>query len=106
MAAVTHGGLIRSGLDTLESEPHLQPRFYTCFVAEPWRGKSAAITEIRNFMSAVSNRYSRCSSIDSGPALVDEFADQAEKMNSAACDDKVARVLIDCDELKDLFEKS
>ena len=43
MSLVTHWGLIRSGLDVLDGEAHYQPRFFTCFVADPNRGKSAAI---------------------------------------------------------------
>lgn len=105
MAAVTHFGLLRSGLDTLESDPNLQPRFYTCFIAEPGRGKSAAITEVRQIFSNLSIRYSCMSSVDSGPALVDEFSERQEKM-ILTDGDRAGRVLIDCDEMKDLFEKS
>jgi hypothetical protein len=105
MAAVTHWGLIRSGLDVLENEPHLQPRFYTCFIKEPGWGKSAALNEVRTIMQILSVRYSAMSSIDSGPALVDEFSDRADKMKMAG-DDKSARVLLDPDEMRDLFEKA
>jgi hypothetical protein len=106
MAAVTHFGLIRSGLDTLESDPNLQPRFYTCFVAEPGRGKTAAINEVRNIFSQLSIRYSCMSSVDSGPALVDEFSERQTKMALIPDGDRTARVLLDCDEMRDLFEKS
>jgi Bifunctional DNA primase/polymerase, N-terminal/Protein of unknown function (DUF3987) len=105
MSAVTHWGLIRSGLDVLENEPHLQPRFYTCFIKEPGWGKSAALNEVRTIMQILSVRYSAMSSVDSGPGLVDEFSDRADKMKLAE-DDKSARVLLDPDEMRDLFEKA
>ena len=106
MAAITFWGLIRSGLDTLANEPNLQPRFYACFVSDPWRGKSAAINEVSKIMSGLSTRFSHPPSVDSGPALVDEFAEQSDKMKASLCDDRAARVLIVADEIKDLFEKA
>ncbi len=104
-SAMTFWGLIRSGLDTLESEPYLQPRFYTALVADPGRGKSAAIKEVRSIFARISSRFSRCSSVDSGPALVDEFHEQSEQMKKALFGDRAA-ILLDPDELSDLFEKS
>jgi hypothetical protein len=104
MAAVTHFGLIRSGLDKLEGEPHLQPRFYTCFIKEPGWGKTAALNEVRNCMKII-GRHCVTSSVDSGPALVDEFTDCAAKIPPMS-EDKSARLLLDPDEMRDLFEKS
>jgi hypothetical protein len=104
MAAITHWGLLRSGLDTLESE-HLQPRFYCCFIKEPGWGKTAAINEVRKFMQMITSRYSVMSSIDSGPALVDEFKEVAGNMLMTD-GTTAARVLLDVDEMRDLFEKS
>jgi Protein of unknown function (DUF3987) len=106
MALATHFGLCRSGLDTLESEPHLQPRQNTLFIKEAGSGKSASCSESRRIMhGGVSTRYALSSSVDSGPALVDEFAAQSEKMMNGLVDDKAARVLIDCDEFSGLVEK-
>ena len=109
MAAITHWGLIRSGVDTLEGEPTLQPRFYTCFIKEPGYGKTAAINEIRLCMKVCAN-YSSPSSVDSGPALVDEFsevrAQSLTKNIGMGISSYPARVLLDPDEMTDLFEKS
>ena len=105
MAAVTHWGLMRSGLDTLENESHLQPRFYTCFIKEAGWGKSAAISEIRKFMQIVSDGYCVTSSVDSGPALVDEFSEVTAKL-PPMMENKSARLLLDPDEMRDLFEKA
>jgi hypothetical protein len=44
------------------------------------------------------------SSVDSGPSLVDEFKDQSSK--ASLLGDSCSRVLLDVDEMKDLFEKS
>ena len=104
MAGVTFWGLIRSGYETFANEPHIQPRFYTCFIADPWRGKSAAINEVRNAMAQVSANFSAVSSIDSGPALIDAFEEQTEK--TMVANSTGSRLLLDPDELKDLFEKS
>lgn len=108
MAAVTHFGVLRSGLDKLEDYPTLQPRFYTCFVAEPGRGKTAAINEVRIAFGSLTSQYSCVSSIDSGPALVDEFSERHEAMLKSLNppEGMASRVLLDPDEMKDLFEKS
>ena len=98
-AAITHWGLVRSGKDTLEGESSLQPRFYTCLIKEPGWGKTAAMNEVRKYMK-VCGKYSMMSSVDSGPALVDEFEDQTKGASLPA------RVLLDTDEMTDLFEKS
>jgi hypothetical protein len=110
MAAITHWGLIRSGVDTLEGEPTLQPRFYTCFIKEPQYGKTAAMNEIRLCMKVCAN-YSSMSSVDSGPALVDEFSDVRSQslmknIGIGGVSSYPARVLLDPDEMTDLFEKS
>jgi Primase C terminal 1 (PriCT-1) len=114
MAAVTHWGLMRSGLDTLENEPHLQPRFYTCLIAMPGTGKTGSINEIRKVLTILNPNYVFTTSVDSGPALVDEFVDFTRTMSlrligqdsKNATQDKSSRVLLDPDEMADLFEKS
>jgi len=134
MAAITHFGLIRSGLDVLENEEHLQPRFYTCFIKEPGWGKTAAINEIRRVMQMISSDYVTDSSIDSAPSLVDEFKELVDEFKDRETlrslrdmrrqddadrdgdhlplkDDGLhlanyAKVLLDPDEMKDLFEKT
>jgi hypothetical protein len=109
MAAVTHFGLIRSGRDELEGCSSLQPRFYVCFIADAGHGKTAAINEVRTCMLPLKPRMMEVpSSIDSGPALVDQFA-ALDAMRPPLADvnaDKAARVLLDPDEMSDLFEKS
>lgn len=104
MAAITFWGLIRSKENTFADEPHIQPRSFTCFIAPPWRGKTAAINEVRDVMSRVSSNFSAMSSMDSGPALVDAFEAQKEKTMAAGCSG--SRLILDPDELKDLFEKA
>jgi putative DNA primase/helicase len=106
MAAVTHFGLIRSGIDTLEGEPHLQTRFYVCFVKDPGWGKTAALNEVRANMKPVGlNLYFVTPSVDSGPSLVDELSDCFKALPPMA-ENKAARLLIDPDEMIDLFEKA
>jgi hypothetical protein len=103
MALVTHFGLIRSGIDVLDGEKHYQPRFFTCFVADPNSGKSAAISEAHRYMEAIKPQTMMVlNSVDSGPALVDDFADLAKSHPSA----RAVQVLIEADEMTDLFEKS
>jgi hypothetical protein len=92
MAAVTRVGLAISGKVQLDGELHLQPRFYTCFIAEAGRGKTAAIKETR----IISFGYREVPSVDSAPALVDAFA---ESEDSPRC------LLLSPDEAIDLFEK-
>ena len=120
VAAITHWGLLRSDIDKLVNEPSTQTRFYVCFVKEPSFGKTAALNEVRNYMSAAVNaesEYVSLSSADSGPALVDAFveAKEARVLNSIKGDQASAtappyitfpRVLLDVDEMTDLFEKS
>lgn len=107
MAAVTHFGLIRSGLDTFEgADAHLQPRFYTCLVGDPNTGKTAAINEVRKIMAILKPlNMATVTSVDSGPALVDEFGNLQKNLPPMP-PDKTLRVLLDPDELKDIFEKS
>jgi putative DNA primase/helicase len=111
-AAFTHMGLIRSGLDTLVAEPHIQPRFYTALIAGPGRGKTAAINEVNRVMRNLTNKYQIFSSIDSGPALVDAFQDQirAGIMSATGTDNitdsVMAKILLSPDELKGVFEKA
>ncbi|MGA8023916.1 MAG: bifunctional DNA primase/polymerase [Candidatus Acidiferrales bacterium] len=92
MAVVTRVGLAISGKVQLEGELHLQPRFYTCFIAEPGRGKTAAIKETR----IINTAFREVPSVDSAPALVDAFA---ESSGSPRC------ILLSPDEAVDLFEK-
>ena len=108
-AALTHLGLIRSGLDSLELEPHLQPRFYSIFVAPPGRGKSASINEVRKLFSSLGATAYCWPSVDSSAALVDTFYDANTQAliradgNEQA--DSAARVMLDPDEITDIFEK-
>jgi hypothetical protein len=105
--AITHWGLMRSDKDMLEGDPTTQPRFYTCLIGKPQQGKSAAMNEIRKYMAMLGCQYSSMSSVDSGPALVDEFQEQLEKKTGEGLAmSNVAKVLLDTDEMSDLFEKS
>jgi hypothetical protein len=127
---IVRWGLMRSGLDHLESEGHLQSRFYTVLVSPPNRGKTACINESRTAMSSISKMVveeqgqahsirptsrmcadvENLASADSGPFLVQEFynvAKQAsEKYMNSICSDNAAKVLLDPDELSDVFEKA
>lgn len=111
-AAFAHMGLIRSGLDTLSSESHIQPRLYVALIAEPGRGKTAAINEVGKVMKSLSQSYRAFSSIDSGPSLVDTFQDQNNQamqridVGESLIASATAKVLLDPDEIKGLFEKS
>lgn len=110
-AALTHMGLIRSGLDTLAAEPHIQSRFYTCLIAKPGRGKSAAINEVGRIFKSVSGNYQAWPSVDSGPALVDCFEEQARAalMRGEGSDTlapPMAKILLAPDEMRGLFEKA
>jgi len=93
MAAVTRVGLAISGKVQLEGEPYLQPRFYTCLLGEPGRGKTAAIKETRR----IKEGYREVPSVDSAPALIDTFAES---------NDSPRYLLLSPDEAVDLFEKS
>jgi hypothetical protein len=127
---IVRWGLMRSGLDHLEFEPHLQPRFYTVLVSPPNRGKTASINESRLAMDSISkmvieghdksnNATPTCrvfadvenlASADSGPFLVQEFYDVAKDASDncmkSICSDNAAKILLDPDELSDVFEKA
>lgn len=112
VAAITHMGLIRSGLDTLTAEPHIQPRFYTALIAQPGRGKTAAINEVSKIMKGVASNYKQFSSIDSGPALVDAFNEQRKDsimktdVNQTLSESLAPKILLSPDEIKGVFEKA
>ena len=123
-------GLLRSGLDHLENEPHLQPRFYTVLVSPPNRGKTACINESRDSIRAISKKATdgigaknmttptpfvfaqveNLSSADSGQFLVQAFFDAAKdaekQYQNSACTDNRAKILLDPDELSDVFMKA
>jgi hypothetical protein len=127
---IVRWGLMRSGLDRLEHEEHLQPRFYTVLVSPPNRGKTASINESRDSMKLITqiakDQAAKANSVsptprifadvenlpsaDSGPFLVQEFFDVAkdanEKYLSSFCSDNRAKILLDPDELSDVFEKA
>jgi hypothetical protein len=127
---ITRWGLLRSGLDRLENEEHLQPRFYTVLVCPPNRGKTASINESRKAISAISKmatdavnsrnnttpvprpfaHVENLPSADSGPFLVQEFYNVAKEAlanyQGSVCSDNAAKILLDPDELSDVFEKA
>jgi hypothetical protein len=127
---IVRWGLMRSGVDRLENEPHFQPRFYTVLVSPPNRGKTASINESRNSMQSISRTVieehgeanskaqtsricadvENLTSADSGPFLVQEFYDVAkeasDKYMKSICSDNAAKILLDPDELSDVFEKA
>ncbi len=123
-ALFTHFGLLRSGIDTFGMEPHLQPRFYTVMVSLPNVGKTASINETRNAMEIINTRTKMladakprvCStpdliaSADSGQFLVENFVQVGKESKRAfemgGCADLAAKVLLDPDELSDVFEKA
>jgi len=79
------------------------------FVKEPGYGKTAAINEIRKAAELFCVHYSCMSSVDSGPALVDEFSDVLTNASLSGIGTEVkplARVLLDPDEMTDLLEKA
>jgi hypothetical protein len=114
-AALAYFGLFRSGIDVLATEPFLQTRFYMSLIGLPWRGKTAALKEIRKIMPALygGKDFARAVSVDSGPALVEQLylaqrrqiiplnpiTDGADKLTP-----RVA-MMVDPDEMSDLFEK-
>lgn len=106
MALVTRAGLMLSGRVKLEGETHLQPRFYTCMIAPPHAGKTAANNEVERLFLP-KHDYLSVTSIDSGPALVDTFQEISEKYALYdARGERAARLLLNPDELRDLFEKA
>jgi hypothetical protein len=126
---MTRWGLMRSGIDKLAYEEHIQPRPYTIFVCIPNIGKTASINESRKSVDAIVKRvameYDRLNntrptprvcgtvtnlaSVDSGQFLAKEFYEIAKQAQSAYlkddCTDTNAKLLIDADELKDVFDK-
>jgi hypothetical protein len=127
---IVRWGLLRSGLDLLENEPHLQPRFYTVLVSLPNRGKTACINESRDALRAITRKASHeigaknsitptsrvfasvenLSSADSGQFLVQAFFDAAKETDkqyqASICSDNRAKILLDPDELSDVFMKA
>jgi hypothetical protein len=102
MAAVTRVGLMLAGKVSLETEPHLQPRFYTCAIADKGRGKSAANNEVARRLNPLAD-YHNIPSVDSGPALVDAFSEEDANIDRET---HLAKVLLNPDEMIDLFEKA
>jgi len=103
MSLVTHWGLARSGLDALAGQRNFQTRFYTCLVAEPWRGKTAAMNEAHNYLRAIyPPSLLPSDGVDSGPALVGDFEDLRKAHPSA----ERLMILLHADEMGDLFEKA
>ena len=120
---ISRWGLMRSGIDTFGLEKHLQPRFYSVLVSLPNRGKTASINETRNAFeiihemvrSAAMSKPRVCvvpeslPSVDSGQFFSDEFARMAKKAkdtyDKGGCTDLAAKMLLDPDELADVFEK-
>jgi hypothetical protein len=118
--ALAYFGLFRSGIDFLATEPHLQTRFYMSLIGLPWRGKTAALKEIRKVMLLLyrSPDFGRMVSVDSGQALVEQLwklqrervfpvATPSTEADVALSKEKTPRVamMIDPDEMSDLFEK-
>jgi hypothetical protein len=99
MAAVTRVGLLLSGKTFLEGERYLQSRFYTCFIAPPWCGKSASLNDVGRLLNA---DFETVPSIDSGPALVETFHD----MGKGVYGEVPRRLLLNPDEIRDVFEKA
>ncbi len=103
MALVTNWGLVRSGLDIFAGQRNLQTRFYTCLITEPWRGKTAAMNEAHNYLLAIYPPVLLyADSVDSAPALVDDFEDLRKAHPSA---DRLL-ILLHADEMVELFEKA
>ena len=115
---IARWGLMRSGIDTFGLEQHLQPRFYSIFVCHPNRGKTACLNETRNTMDAVAKavrngcantgKPAACASVenlpsvDSGQFLAETFCTNTVDLN---CADSNVKIMIDTDEMSDVFEK-
>jgi Protein of unknown function (DUF3987) len=130
MGLIVRWGLMRSGIDKLQWEPHLQPRFDVIMVSLPNRGKTAANNETRkavddivkmaktetakrnNFKptSRVFGDFVTLASADSGPFLVGKFYElvrDAEKQVAAGITtDDTGKIMFDPDEISDVFEKA
>jgi hypothetical protein len=110
-SALTYAGIIRSGLDTLADERHVQPRLYTALIGQPGNGKTAAMNEVGKVMKTIASNYKSYSAIDSGPALVDSFNDlkRGELQGKDAGEvfhETPYRILLAPDEIKNIFDKS
>jgi hypothetical protein len=127
---IVRWGLMRSGIDKLQWEPHLQPRFDVIMVSLPNRGKTAANNETRKVMddivkmaraetakrnsskptSRVFGDFVTLASADSGPFLVGKFYElvkEAEKQVAAGITtDDAGKIMFDPDEISDVFEKA
>jgi hypothetical protein len=127
---ITRWGLMRSGIDTLKTEKHIQPRFYTALICYPNRGKTAANNESRTAaefifemaktaveeehnrrpVTRIFGGYEARDSVDSGPFLVDKFYDlvreAGEQVQSGTSKDSAGRLILDPDELSEMFEKA
>jgi DNA primase RepB-like protein len=57
MAAVTRIGLMLTGKVSLANETHLQPRFYTCAIADKGRGKSASNSEVGRRLNSLGDYH-------------------------------------------------
>ena len=104
MALVAFWGLIRSAVDVLASERNHQPRLYVCLVSDtPWVGKTAAMNESeRCFQTLLPPTMTVVKSVDSAPALCDDFEDLRKDHPLA----ERLQMLIKADEMTDLFEKA
>jgi hypothetical protein len=123
-ALITRWGIMRSGLDYLVNEPHIQPRFYTILVGPPNTGKTGATNESKVAMDMIEDvarkrfkadtlpcpfsRVNCCAAINSGQYLAQEFGDCEKAAEGGVsvnvCSDNRARVIIDPDEASNLFE--
>jgi hypothetical protein len=123
-ALMTRWGLMRSGLDSLRFDKHLQGRFYVALAAVPNGGKTGANNESRNSMSQIvdmvnSNYINKTgrpfasvqnlAGIDSGPFLVGEFYEMEkvaqEQATMSGYLDNAAKIMHDPDELSEVFDK-
>jgi len=117
-ALITRFGLMRSGLDKLDGQPHIQTRLNVVFVCPKWRGKTAAINESRQAMTTIMAIVKAeadkkgllmpiapsltLTSVDLGPGLVDEFWDHYNAIKTATSEaDQTSKILLDPDELSD-----
>ena len=129
MCYITRFGLLRSGIDRLQWEPHLQPRFYIVMVTEPNRGKTAANNETKKDINeifkiaeqqvAAQNNlrptarvfgdFTIVQSIDSGPYLAAKFHELSlevkKQVAAGITTDTAVRIMHDPDEIRDTFSK-
>jgi hypothetical protein len=86
-------GAILSGKVGLEGASHIQPRLYTCEIGIKGSGKSGANKEVKDALRPLMGDVFLQPSVDSGPALVQSLRQHP-------------RMILDPDELSDLFEKA